>query len=94
MTLLVLRIWLYRKIEPLILNLIKRLKNKLGCFSYSDGVEINCGCPQRWALSDGYGAALLSKPELISDLIKQCRGYVPNDYTISAKIRLQADYRY
>ncbi|KAJ8301245.1 hypothetical protein KUTeg_020232, partial [Tegillarca granosa] len=31
---------------------------------FADGVDLNCGCPQRWALQEGYGAALIKKPEL------------------------------
>ncbi|XP_028162460.1 tRNA-dihydrouridine(20a/20b) synthase [NAD(P)+]-like [Ostrinia furnacalis] len=31
-------------------------------YPYADGVDLNCGCPQKWAMKDGYGCALLSKP--------------------------------
>lgn len=36
---------------------------------YTDGIDINCGCPQRWAMKDGYGSALLAKPELVADMV-------------------------
>ncbi|KPI97891.1 tRNA-dihydrouridine synthase 4-like [Papilio xuthus] len=39
-------------------------------YPYADGVDLNCGCPQRWAMKDGYGCALLSKPEVIHELVK------------------------
>ena len=26
---------------------------------YCDGVDLNCGCPQRWAIQDGFGCCLL-----------------------------------
>jgi hypothetical protein len=29
---------------------------------FIDGVDLNCGCPQKWVISDGIGAALSSKP--------------------------------
>uniref|UniRef100_A0A8C7UQ69 Dihydrouridine synthase 4-like (S. cerevisiae) n=1 Tax=Oncorhynchus mykiss TaxID=8022 RepID=A0A8C7UQ69_ONCMY len=49
---------------------------------FSDGVDLNCGCPQRWAMSEGYGACLLNKPENQVDN--------PN-YTASIKIRIHKD---
>lgn len=60
---------------------------------YSDGVDLNCGCPQRWAMKDGYGADLLKKPELVSDLIYQIRNRISKPFTVSAKIRLLKDIR-
>lgn len=27
--------------------------------NYSDGVDLNCGCPQRWAMQENFGSALL-----------------------------------
>ncbi|KAB7502909.1 hypothetical protein Anas_14315, partial [Armadillidium nasatum] len=43
---------------------------------YSDGVDLNCGCPQRWAIQEGYGACLINKPELVSDIIHQTRNAI------------------
>lgn len=31
-------------------------------------IDVNMGCPKPFSLSGGMGAALLSKPELISDV--------------------------
>ncbi|KAM7542230.1 hypothetical protein Aperf_G00000004087 [Anoplocephala perfoliata] len=67
-----------------------------------DGIDLNCGCPQRWAMEEGYGAAMLKKPELIEDLIKSARSAVPRwrivrtpenaelrvPFSVSTKIRL------
>ncbi|CAH0627130.1 unnamed protein product [Chrysodeixis includens] len=55
---------------------------------YADGVDLNCGCPQKWAMKDGYGCALLSKPEVIYDLVKEIRNNLPNDFSVSVKIRI------
>jgi tRNA-dihydrouridine synthase 4 len=58
---------------------------------YADGVDINCGCPQRWAMQEGYGACLLRKPQLLSEMISAARSHIkqPSDkFTISIKIRL------
>ncbi|CAK9824410.1 DNA repair and recombination protein RAD54-like [Anthophora retusa] len=45
---------------------------------YCNGVDLNCGCPQRWALKEGYGADLLKKPDLVKDLIYQIRSLAPS----------------
>ncbi|RLU27503.1 hypothetical protein DMN91_001307 [Ooceraea biroi] len=60
---------------------------------YCNGVDLNCGCPQRWAMKDGYGADLLRKPELVSDLVQQVRNHIPRPFTVSVKIRLLQDIR-
>lgn len=61
---------------------------------FCDGVDLNCGCPQRWAMSDGYGAELLSKPEMIKDMVKQLKSRVPNNFSVSVKMRLMNDIRH
>ncbi|XP_065348232.1 tRNA-dihydrouridine(20a/20b) synthase [NAD(P)+]-like isoform X1 [Cloeon dipterum] len=60
-------------------------------YPYCDGIDLNCGCPQRWAMQDGYGAKMLRSPELICDLVKQVRASLPQPFTVSVKIRLQSD---
>lgn len=63
-------------------------------YRHSDGVDLNCGCPQRWATSEGYGASLLNKPDLVHDMIQQVRNRITDTkYTISLKIRLHDDVR-
>ncbi|XP_057332137.1 tRNA-dihydrouridine(20a/20b) synthase [NAD(P)+]-like [Microplitis mediator] len=58
---------------------------------YCSGVDLNCGCPQRWVMSDGYGAKLLENPQLVKDLISQVRNRIPKPFTVSVKIRLLND---
>lgn len=79
----------YQCLECLILIFII----SLAINRYADGVDLNCGCPQRWAMKDGYGADLLRKPELASDLISQIRNRIPKPFAVSAKIRLLKDIR-
>uniref|UniRef100_T2MH84 tRNA-dihydrouridine synthase n=1 Tax=Hydra vulgaris TaxID=6087 RepID=T2MH84_HYDVU len=62
-------------------------------YPYADGVGLNCGCPQRWAMAEGYGAQLISKPELINDMIKQTRQRLPQDFSFEIKIRIHSDIR-
>ncbi|XP_046850560.1 tRNA-dihydrouridine(20a/20b) synthase [NAD(P)+]-like isoform X1 [Xenia sp. Carnegie-2017] len=60
---------------------------------FSDGVDMNCGCPQRWAMKAGYGAYLIQNPQLIEDMVKQTKQRVPNDFPISIKIRIHHNTR-
>lgn len=40
---------------------------------YCNGVDLNCGCPQRWAIQEGIGACLINKPEFVSEVVKETR---------------------
>ncbi|XP_049865943.1 tRNA-dihydrouridine(20a/20b) synthase [NAD(P)+]-like [Pectinophora gossypiella] len=62
-------------------------------YPYADGVDLNCGCPQRWAMKDGYGCALLSKPEMIQELVKGVRSALPNSFSVSVKVRILKDLK-
>jgi len=37
---------------------------------FADGVDLNCGCPQRWAIQEGFGCCLLKKPELVREMVE------------------------
>ncbi|XP_038074655.1 tRNA-dihydrouridine(20a/20b) synthase [NAD(P)+]-like [Patiria miniata] len=61
---------------------------------HADGVDLNCGCPQKWAMCDGYGAHLIKKPELIRDMVRQTKARVGrSDFTTSIKIRIHPNLR-
>ncbi|GFY46380.1 hypothetical protein TNIN_430911 [Trichonephila inaurata madagascariensis] len=83
--------------RPLIVQFAARHGTELAdateiVYRYSDGVDLNCGCPQRWAISEGYGACFLKKPDLVHDMIKQVRNRITDTkYTVSLKIRLHND---
>lgn len=62
-------------------------------YPYADGIDLNCGCPQRWAMKDGYGCALLSKPELIQDFVRGIRSNLPDHFSVSVKIRILKDLK-
>lgn len=58
-----------------------------------DGVDLNCGCPQGWALAEGIGAGLMRTPELIAEMVRRARslgGGVPAT-PISVKMRIFED---
>jgi len=58
---------------------------------FVDGVDLNCGCPQTWAMSDGYGAKLLTNPDLIRDMVHQAKERT--NLPISIKIRVNSDIK-
>ncbi|TXT07169.1 hypothetical protein VHUM_03339 [Vanrija humicola] len=58
-----------------------------------DGLDINCGCPQRWAYAEGIGCALLRKPELVADMVKTVHDRLGFGYPVSIKIRVDDDPR-
>ncbi|KJE92872.1 hypothetical protein CAOG_03762 [Capsaspora owczarzaki ATCC 30864] len=58
---------------------------------YVDGIDINCGCPQRWAMSEGYGSALLRKPQLIYDMVRAAKSRIT--IPVSVKIRINLDFK-
>ncbi|XP_050070115.1 tRNA-dihydrouridine(20a/20b) synthase [NAD(P)+]-like [Anopheles maculipalpis] len=57
-------------------------------YPYVDGVDLNCGCPQRWAMAEGYGSALLKTPELMADMLGTVRRNMPSSFSVSVKVRL------
>lgn len=59
---------------------------------YADGVDLNCGCPQGWAISEGIGAGLMKNPDLVANMLKSAKA-VAGATPISAKIRVYEDSR-
>nr|XP_054487727.1 tRNA-dihydrouridine(20a/20b) synthase [NAD(P)+]-like isoform X2 [Agelaius phoeniceus] len=61
---------------------------------FADGIDLNCGCPQRWAMSEGYGACLINKPELVKDMVRHVRSQIDNPkFSVSIKIRIHEDLK-
>ncbi|CAJ0598857.1 unnamed protein product [Cylicocyclus nassatus] len=59
-------------------------------YKYATGVDLNCGCPKSDVRAKGFGSFLLNRPELLSDIVRQCRARIHDpDFTISLKIRVQ-----
>ena len=61
---------------------------------YCDGVDLNCGCPQTWAISEGIGCKLMSSPELVGDMVRAAKERCGKEFSISVKIRIHHDLRY
>ncbi|WBW74884.1 tRNA/mRNA dihydrouridine synthase Dus4 [Schizosaccharomyces osmophilus] len=58
---------------------------------YVDGIGINCGCPQSWAIHEGIGSALLKEPERVHQLIRAVKNTLGEDFCVEAKIRVSKD---
>ena len=60
---------------------------------YVDGVDLNCGCPQKWAYHEGIGCALLRKPELVRDMVRCTHDRMGWNWPVSVKIRVDPDLK-
>ncbi|KAF9402006.1 tRNA-dihydrouridine(20a/20b) synthase [NAD(P)+]-like protein [Mortierella sp. AD011] len=58
---------------------------------YVSGIDINCGCPQKWAINEKIGAHLMSDPETVRDMIRMTKARV--NVPCSIKIRIHKDLR-
>ncbi|GAA6011494.1 hypothetical protein JCM10207_002638 [Rhodosporidiobolus poonsookiae] len=56
-----------------------------------DAIDLNCGCPQKWAFQEGIGCALLRKPELVRDLVRATKQRLGWEFPVSVKIRVDDD---
>lgn len=58
---------------------------------YVDGIGLNCGCPIREQVREGIGAALMSQPELVSDMVRAVKQKYGDSICIETKIRIHSD---
>lgn len=65
---------------------------------YSNGVDLNCGCPQRWAIAEGIGCSLMEKPELVKEMVRTVKSRTSNvkmanglSFPCSVKIRVHPE---
>mmetsp|Transcript_97029 Transcript_97029/g.244656 ORF Transcript_97029/g.244656 Transcript_97029/m.244656 type:complete len:452 (-) Transcript_97029:90-1445(-) len=54
------------------------------------GFDVNMGCPKSFSVKGGMGAALLSRPEVASDILKTLRRNLPASCSLTCKIRMLA----
>nr|KAJ3402360.1 tRNA-dihydrouridine(20a/20b) synthase [NAD(P)+]-like protein [Polyrhizophydium stewartii] len=40
---------------------------------HSNGVDLNCGCPQKWAVAEHIGSYLMEQPELVRDMVRHVK---------------------
>ncbi|GIZ45821.1 hypothetical protein CKM354_000897200 [Cercospora kikuchii] len=59
-----------------------------------DGVDLNCGCPQSWAIKEGIGCALQESPEVVARIVKAAKERVGSfGKSVSVKIRIHRDLK-
>lgn len=56
-----------------------------------DGVNLNCGCPQSWALKEGIGCSLMEDPELVASMVRAARTRLTHAQSVSVKIRIHKE---
>ena len=57
-----------------------------------DGVNLNCGCPQSWAIKEGIGCALMEEPGRVAEIIVAAKTLLaPQGKSVSVKIRIDKD---
>ena len=56
-----------------------------------DGVDLNCGCPQSWALKEGIGCSLMSNPGLVAHMVRAAKARLHPSKSVSCKIRIHKD---
>jgi tRNA-dihydrouridine synthase 4 len=54
-------------------------------------VDINCGCPQKWAVKEGIGCALMKTPQFVHELVRTTRNQA--GVPVAVKCRIQDDAR-
>lgn len=72
-----------------------------------NGVDLNCGCPQKWAYQEKIGSYLSEHPEITADIVNQVKrrtssvmmtgglnsSDLPRSFACSIKIRIDEDLR-
>ncbi|KAG7864422.1 hypothetical protein KL919_000450 [Ogataea angusta] len=58
---------------------------------YVDGVGLNCGCPIKDQVREGIGAALMSKKELVAEMVRAVKEKYGSELVIETKIRVHND---
>jgi tRNA-dihydrouridine synthase len=83
--------------QPLIVQFAAKDPVELGmaaekCLTAVQAIDLNCGCPQKWAVHDGIGAALSRQPQLVAEMVAETRKRVHN-FPLAIKIRILPDLR-
>jgi tRNA-dihydrouridine synthase 4 len=71
---------------------LKSLPGETILLRFVDAIDLNCGCPQRWAIQEKIGSYFMDvDPQLICDMIKQTKGRVHTP--VSIKMRVHSDLK-
>lgn len=58
---------------------------------YCDGIGINCGCPIKEQNREGIGAALMSEPEKVANMVRAVKAACGPEFCVEVKIRIHTD---
>ncbi|TIA24027.1 tRNA-dihydrouridine synthase [Aureobasidium pullulans] len=56
-----------------------------------NGVDLNCGCPQSWAMKEGIGCSMMGNPNKVAAMMKEAKQRIGPGKTVSCKIRIHQD---
>lgn len=69
---------------------LKLPASKIDLLRFVDAIDLNCGCPQRWAIQEKIGSYFMeADPQILSDMIKQTKNRV--SLPVSVKMRVHLD---
>lgn len=60
---------------------------------YVDGIGINCGCPIKEQIREGVGAALMTSPDLVAEMVAAIRQACGPEIVIEVKMRIHKDLK-
>ncbi|ODV94693.1 hypothetical protein PACTADRAFT_69603 [Pachysolen tannophilus NRRL Y-2460] len=60
-------------------------------YPYVDGIGLNCGCPVKEQVREGIGAALMSTPEKVAELVSAVKSKYGDKLCMETKIRIHDD---
>lgn len=58
---------------------------------YVDGIGLNCGCPIKDQVREGIGAALMTKPELVAQMVNAVKREAGPGFCVEVKMRVHRD---
>lgn len=58
---------------------------------YVDGIGLNCGCPIKDQVREGIGAALMTQPEKVAEMVRAVKKELGPDFCVEVKIRIHLD---
>jgi tRNA-dihydrouridine synthase 4 len=61
---------------------------------FCSGVDLNCGCPQSWAIKEGIGCSLMSQPDLVASMVTAAKARIAPNKSVSVKIRIHKDIKF
>ncbi|VVT46318.1 uncharacterized protein SAPINGB_P001154 [Magnusiomyces paraingens] len=60
---------------------------------YVDGIGLNCGCPIKDQVREGIGAALMTKPDLVAEMVAAVKAEFGPGFCVEVKIRIHKDLK-